>query len=263
MSGYKIAKRLFFTSIFFFGVFFFIQIQVVLAAATTTTVGAVGAPCSGGAGTCQTIAACLGSVDSSSENCTVAGLICCNGPGGGSTSTGKTCTSSIDGGTGTCQTKASCGSGALGNADICTDGLGCCVGGGTLPPTAPAQQGSFYDPGSASGGVTPCDGVIRAGVCFPAGTGLSDAPVGFLLMRLMSWLLALFGMIAIIAFVISGIQYLISAGNEDMITTAKRNMQYSLIGVIVGLSGWVIIKAIDQALGGSSLLSTILSIFGF
>ncbi|OGI31086.1 MAG: hypothetical protein A3G09_00055 [Candidatus Moranbacteria bacterium RIFCSPLOWO2_12_FULL_48_12] len=68
----------------------------------------------------------------------------------------------------------------------------------------------------------------------------------------MWWLLAVFGMIAIIAFVISGIQYLISAGNEAMIETAKRNMMYSMLGVLVGLSGWVIIRAIDAALNGWS-----------
>jgi hypothetical protein len=67
----------------------------------------------------------------------------------------------------------------------------------------------------------------------------------------MDWLLAIFGFIAIIAFVISGLQYLLATGDEHMAETAKRNMQYSIIGVIVALSGWVIIKAIDTALSGS------------
>ena len=71
----------------------------------------------------------------------------------------------------------------------------------------------------------------------------------------MWWILALIGMIAIIAFVISGIQYLISAGDEGMIETAKRNMTYSIVGVLVALSGWVIIKAINQFLGGCNGIS--------
>ncbi|MFZ2299665.1 MAG: pilin [Candidatus Moraniibacteriota bacterium] len=102
-----------------------------------------------------------------------------------------------------------------------------------------------------------CHGQIRAGVCFPTGTGLSSSPVESLLMNFMWWLLALVGMIAIIAFVISGIQYLVSAGDEGMIETAKRNMTYSIVGVLVALSGWVIIQAINQFLGGCNGISIV------
>lgn len=91
---------------------------------------------------------------------------------------------------------------------------------------------------------------LQAGVCFPGTTGLSSQPVAMLLMNLMNWLLGIFGFIAIIAFVISGLQYLLAAGDEGMAETAKRNMKYSIIGIIVALSGYVIIQAIDRALSG-------------
>lgn len=269
-------KQLFFVSIFFFGVFFFVRPPMVSAAAGDSCTGDNKV---GFSGTCQTYETCGGNpnnFDSSEATCSP-DLLCCRGvtaggptTGSGGDSTGRTCVSSIDGSTGTCQTRANCVGGALGNANICTDGLGCCVG-GTAGTGAGTGSGGSFGTGTGSGsgssaggsaGTVLCDGVMRSGICFPTGTGLSSAPVGFLLMRLMSWLLALFGMIAIIAFVISGMQYLISAGNEEMIETAKRNMQYSMIGVLVGLSGWVIIRAIDQALGGTSLLSTILCLFG-
>jgi hypothetical protein len=35
-----------------------------------------------------------------------------------------------------------------------------------------------------------------------------------------------------------------------MIETAKRNMTYSIIGIIVALSGFVILRAVDTALQG-------------
>lgn len=70
----------------------------------------------------------------------------------------------------------------------------------------------------------------------------------------LSWLLAVLGFVAVMGFVISGIQYLVSAGNEDMIETAKRNMKYSIIGVIVALSGWIVIQAIDRALNGTTTI---------
>ena len=43
-----------------------------------------------------------------------------------------------------------------------------------------------------------------------------------------------------------------AAGNEKIIETAKRNMTYSIIGVIVALAGFVIIQAIDTALRATS-----------
>ncbi|MDP3956901.1 MAG: pilin [bacterium] len=251
-------KQLFFASIFFFGAFFFLSPYALGETnAESAVTGGTDTPCVGDnkvgfSGTCQTFEVCGGdpnNFDSSEEDCSP-GFLCCNSSGsseattgGGGDSTGLTCVSSIDGSTGKCRTRANCGGGALGNADICTDGLGCCVG------------GSSGGPIGGGGGVTiTCNGIIRAGVCFPVGTGLSDTPVWFLLMRLMWWLLAIFGMIAIIAFVVSGVQYLISAGNEAMIETAKRNMLYSMLGVLVGLSGWVIIRAIDSALNGFGFL---------
>lgn len=68
--------------------------------------------------------------------------------------------------------------------------------------------------------------------------------------NLMSWLLALVGMIAIIAFVIAGILYLTSAGDETQIERAKKAMLYSILGVIVALIGLVIIFAVDNLLSG-------------
>lgn len=93
---------------------------------------------------------------------------------------------------------------------------------------------------------------IVAGVCVPADTGLSDSSVESILIAVMNWLLAILGFIGITAFVISGIQYLVSAGDDDMISTAKRNMKYSIIGVAVALSGYVIIQAVDALLNASS-----------
>ena len=90
-----------------------------------------------------------------------------------------------------------------------------------------------------------------AGVCFPIGTGLSKTSVADIILNLMKWMLYLFGFLAIIAFVISGIQYLSAAGNMNMIETAKRNMNYSIIGIVVALSGLVILIAIDALLRGT------------
>lgn len=89
-------------------------------------------------------------------------------------------------------------------------------------------------------------------MCFPIDTGLSETPVASIFINLMKWMLYLFGFLAIIAFVISGIQYLAASGNMNMIETAKRNMKFSILGVIVALAGLVIIVAIDALLRGTA-----------
>lgn len=81
----------------------------------------------------------------------------------------------------------------------------------------------------------------------------SQLPSGSILSiigNLMGWLLALVGMIAIIGFVIAGILYLTSAGDEEQIERAKKAMLYSIIGVVVALIGLVIIFAVDTLLSG-------------
>lgn len=93
-----------------------------------------------------------------------------------------------------------------------------------------------------------------AGVCIPTGSGLSQASVLFVFQNFMNWLLGILGVIGIIAFVISGMQYLLSAGDDDTISLAKRNMKYSIIGVIVALSGFVVIQAVDSALSATSTI---------
>lgn len=70
--------------------------------------------------------------------------------------------------------------------------------------------------------------------------------------NLLTWILSIFGLLAVIGFVIAGIMYLISAGDDDAMKKAKKAMTYSIIGVIVALSGLVIIFAVDSALNANT-----------
>lgn len=88
------------------------------------------------------------------------------------------------------------------------------------------------------------------GVCFPTNTGLSNAPIHVILSNIFSWMMGLFTTLAVVAFVISGIQYLMASGNEDLAKAGKKNASNALIGIIVGLSGFIIIQAIAAALSG-------------
>jgi len=85
------------------------------------------------------------------------------------------------------------------------------------------------------------------------GTQLPSTSLTDIISKFALWLLGIFGFIAVIGFVISGIIYLISAGDEDAQERAKRAMIYSITGVIVGLVGVVVIYAVGNLLSGQTL----------
>ncbi len=69
--------------------------------------------------------------------------------------------------------------------------------------------------------------------------------------NLLKWLLLLFGFFSIIGFVVSGIMYLVAAGDEDVQKRAKKAMTYSIMGVLVGLVGLIILQQVDALLRAS------------
>ncbi len=111
-------------------------------------------------------------------------------------------------------------------------------------------------PGVPSGGAQTAkcgNGFYEKGnVCFPTQTGLPSPENGVvqILSNLFSWLMGLFTILSLAAFTVSGIQYVISAGDSGLAETAKKNAVNSIIGIAVGLSGFIIVRAINAALTG-------------
>jgi hypothetical protein len=81
--------------------------------------------------------------------------------------------------------------------------------------------------------------------------GLPKNTIYGIVTKALGWILAIFGFLGIIGFVIAGIIYILSVGDDDRMKIAKKAMLYSIIGVIVGLSGLVIIIAVNAFLGTS------------
>jgi glucose uptake protein GlcU len=88
-----------------------------------------------------------------------------------------------------------------------------------------------------------------------SGTQLPSGSLYNIIENILKWLLIIFGFIAIIGFVISGIMYLTAAGDEKRQEKAKNQMYWSITGVIVGLMGYIVIKQINEWLnaGGAGL----------
>lgn len=80
-------------------------------------------------------------------------------------------------------------------------------------------------------------------------TGLPNGTIKGIISNIMLWILGIFGFIGVIGFVISGILYLTAAGNAEQEKTAKKAMTMSIIGVVVGLLGLVILQAANTLLG--------------
>jgi len=108
---------------------------------------------------------------------------------------------------------------------------------------------------SSLGGGTMMGGTVGgAGGWNPANyasTGLPSSSIYGIVRNIVMWALSLFGFFGIIGFVISGIWYLLASGDDALMKRAKNGMLYSIIGVVVGLIGLVIIYAANSLLNGS------------
>jgi len=82
-------------------------------------------------------------------------------------------------------------------------------------------------------------------------TNLPNGTIYGIITNILDWLLGILAVFGIIGFIISGILYLVSTGDENTIERAKKAMTWSIVGVIVGLMGYVVIQAVDTALMGT------------
>lgn len=151
----------------------------------------------------------------------------------------KACTKN----SGTCVDSGKCSSGNILSSynSSCSSSQVCCKNTSTTTPSTSGSSGS-------SG----------KGIEIPSDTGLPDPSGGILAIvkNFLNWLLTIFLILAVIAFVITGIQYLLAMGNarSNTLESAKKNFNYSLLAVIIVGAGLIILKAIDNFLRASSTI---------
>ena len=80
-------------------------------------------------------------------------------------------------------------------------------------------------------------------------TGLSTKSAYEVLVTIMRYGLVILTILGVIGFIISGIIY-ITAGGAGKADAAQKWLTYSILGVIVGLVGYIIIRLIDSLLHG-------------
>ena len=127
----------------------------------------------------------------------------------------------------------------------CSDASGRCVSTSTSASTSSEDsERTTYSIGSSSYSSSSGGWNLASLAYF----GLPGGSIFWIVYGVLQWILALFGFLGIIGFAISGILYLLSAGDDDRMKSAKRAMQYSIIGVIVGLSGVIIMRTVYMLL---------------
>lgn len=88
-------------------------------------------------------------------------------------------------------------------------------------------------------------------ICIPtkAQTGLSDVGVFEVLMKVANWLLGFIAALAIVMIIVGGMVYLISGGDEEKATAGKKIVTFAIIGLMIALLSWVMVKSISMLFG--------------
>jgi len=100
--------------------------------------------------------------------------------------------------------------------------------------------------------------LVSAQILPPPPTGLASGFSGAgndtiteVIVRVVSIALALAGLIAILFLIIGGFRYVTAAGNEEAAESAKKTILNSIIGIIVIILAYVILRVIENALLGT------------
>lgn len=93
----------------------------------------------------------------------------------------------------------------------------------------------------------------------PGGTGLggsgitSESSVTGFILRVINIALALAGLIAVFFLILGGFRYITSMGNEETTGQAKKIILNAIIGIVVIILSFVIIRVISNALANGNL----------
>jgi len=89
------------------------------------------------------------------------------------------------------------------------------------------------------------------GLSYVSGKGLVEKSAGVVIGNLVQWVLGIVGVLLLIMIIYGGILYMISAGNEDQIGTAKKVLTYAMFGVVIIAIAFALTRVIISALLGS------------
>jgi heme/copper-type cytochrome/quinol oxidase subunit 2 len=89
----------------------------------------------------------------------------------------------------------------------------------------------------------------------PGGTGLpGDTSITGFILRIINIALAIAGLVAVLFLIIGGFRYITAGGNEESGESARKIITNAIIGIVVIILSFVIVRVISNALliGGSA-----------
>ncbi len=92
----------------------------------------------------------------------------------------------------------------------------------------------------------------------PGGTGLgggitSESTLTGFILRIINIALALAGLIAVLFLIIGGFRYITAGGNEDASGSAKKIILNAVIGIIVVILSFVVVRVVSNTLTTTNL----------
>lgn len=87
-----------------------------------------------------------------------------------------------------------------------------------------------------------------------SGTGLpNDTSLSGFIMKIINIALTIAGLIAVLFLIIGGFRYITSAGNEETAEQAKKIITNAIIGIVVIILSFVIVRVISNALANNQV----------
>lgn len=77
-----------------------------------------------------------------------------------------------------------------------------------------------------------------------AGMISQSPPVQLVLLRVLHFFLTIAGSVALVAFVLAGLMYMFASGDRRTAETAKKYLQYCVIGVLVIFGALIVVRYI-------------------
>jgi len=67
------------------------------------------------------------------------------------------------------------------------------------------------------------------------------------------WIMSVIGAVSVVMFIVAGAMYTTAAGNEEQVGKAKKIITYAVIGLVVALSGFLILEVVRAIAGQADL----------
>ncbi|MBM3210515.1 hypothetical protein FJZ39_04220 [Candidatus Saccharibacteria bacterium] len=75
---------------------------------------------------------------------------------------------------------------------------------------------------------------------------------GGVIQQIINILLFIIGIISVIMLIIGGLRYVVSGGKSDQVTAAKNTILYAIIGLVVAIFAYAIVRFVVEAVTGNS-----------